>query len=245
MRRLSFDVILVATLLAAPLVGAQQLDPVGGTPTHPSAGSTQYPAPDSTGAPSTTYPYPAPSGAEVPGDTTLPSGESYPSSTQAPRTQAPSSTSDLDLVNNLHQANLKDQEMCQTALDRLQSARVKAFARKVLADHKAADKQLMSYATRKNIDKSQLEATATEGTLPSDSARSSGHDHLNTASGTEYDRAFVTMMIDEHDKAIQMVRDGRDSVSDKQLKSMLTALLPKLERHRQMAQTLLDKHLKS
>jgi predicted outer membrane protein len=111
-------------------------------------------------------------------------------------------------------------------------------------DHQAADKQLMAYVDRKNLDKSQLETTAAGGT-PTPGQTNDPKQQLENASGSDFDRQFVSTMIEEHEKAIQMVRDGRDSVTDTQLKSMLTGLLPKLERHRKMAQDLLDKHIKS
>jgi predicted outer membrane protein len=63
--------------------------------------------------------------------------------------------------------------------------------------------------------------------------------------GDEFDREFVSTMVQEHDKAIEMVRGARETATDPQLRGLLSGVLPKLEKHRKMAQDLLDKHLKS
>jgi putative membrane protein len=150
---------------------------------------------------------------------------------------------DVGLVTKVHQANQKEIEMAQMALDKAESPKVKAYARKLLTDHQAADKKLMAYAEKKNLDRSQVEATATGTTAsPTDEA---GHKRLMNATGTDFDREFVNMMIDEHDKAIDLVKSGKDAATDKQLRTMLGGVLPKLEQHRKMAHDLADKQTKS
>jgi putative membrane protein len=171
-----------------------------------------------------------------------PTGTTSEKTSDAGRTAVASADPDVAVMQKVHQANQQEIEMGKMALEKAQSPRVKAYAKKLLSDHTAADKQLLSYADKKKLDRSTLELAST----PMETAKTDDpHAKLNTSSGAEFDRDFVTVMVDAHDKAIDMVKTAKDTVSDKQLAKMLSAMLPKLERHKKMAQDLLDKHLKS
>jgi putative membrane protein len=121
--------------------------------------------------------------------------------------------------------------------------RKRATVREVVDDHKTMDRKLMAYVEKKGLS-SQLEQTATtaDTTTRSDADM---HSRLQGETGSEFDRDFANTMVEEHDKAIQMVKGARDSVTDSQLRAMLDEALPKLEKHRKMAQDLIDKKLKS
>jgi putative membrane protein len=210
--------------------------PMNPSPTIPSPSPTT--APPNTLPPDTTRRSPSPT-ESAPG---APTGTTSEKTNDAGRTATASADPDVGVMQKVHQANQQELEMAQMALDKAQSPRVKAYAKKLVSDHTAADKQLLAYADKKKIDRSELQVAST----PTEAAKAGDpHAKLNTSSGAEFDRDFVTVMIDEHDKAIEMVKTAKGTVSDKQLAKMLSAMLPKLERHKKMAQDLLDKHLKS
>lgn len=159
---------------------------------------------------------------------------------------------DAQVVSKIHQANQKEIEMAQMALDKAESPRVKSYARKLLNDHQAADKKLMTYAEKKSLDMSKADQKTAMGTsggtatpAPGSADTGDAHARLQNATGKDFDREFVNMMVDEHDKAIDLVKSAHDSVTDKQLRSQLGAMLPKLEQHRKMARDLADKQSKS
>jgi putative membrane protein len=174
-----------------------------------------------------------------------------------PATVTAGAEGDTDTIAKVHQANQKEVEMAQMALDKANSAKVKAYARKLLNDHQAADKKLMTYAEKKGVDLSKAEAKSagnapgattaagTSATAGSANASDEAHRRLQSATGADFDREFVNVMLDEHDKAIDLVKSARDSVTDKQLRSQLGAMLPKLEQHRKMARDLADKQSRS
>jgi putative membrane protein len=150
---------------------------------------------------------------------------------------------DVETVAKVHEANQKEIEMAQMALDKAESPRVKAYARKLLADHQAADKKLMAYAERKSLDVSKAgPKTTAAAPAPSDDE---AHKRLQTATGADFDRDFVNVMVSEHEKAIDLVKSARDSVTDKSLRTVLSGMLPKLEQHLKMAKDLADKQSKS
>jgi putative membrane protein len=147
---------------------------------------------------------------------------------------------DAEVIGKIHQANQKEIDMAGMALEKAQSPQVKSYARKLLADHQAGDKKLMAYAERKKLDQSKLEPMAAAGgagTASSDDA----HRRLQAATGADFDTEFTTMMLAEHDRTIDLVKSARDSVTDRQLRSLLAAMLPRLEQHRKLAQDLADK----
>ena len=65
-------------------------------------------------------------------------------------------------------------------------------------------------------------------------------DEMQKLSGKEFDRAFLSMMVEGHDHVIQMVTTAQGTAKG-DLKAMLDQMLPTLERHKQMAQDLMKK----
>jgi putative membrane protein len=151
---------------------------------------------------------------------------------------------DLALIQKVHAANEKELELAYLAADKSHSQKVKSYARKLVSDHKAMDRQLMTYARRKGLSTKLEQASASTG----GGATTEGSDmraRLNGETGREFDQDFVATMVDEHDKAIALIRSSRDAATDPQLRDIFELALPKLEKHRKMAQDLVDTHAKS
>ena len=66
-------------------------------------------------------------------------------------------------------------------------------------------------------------------------------DKLKSASGADFDKTFAKDMLADHEKDIAEVKEARDKTTDAKLKSLLSATLPVLEKHRDLAQKLVDK----
>ncbi len=195
---------------------------------------SQPPAPAPAPAPSDVDPFAAP----------LPLGAEPPPHTERPLPPIGQvAQNDLDLLRTLHQSHQAEIDVAKLATGQAESSRVRSFAQTIEQEHAAADRALLAYAERKRIDRSKLEPTVT-GADESEEDSSSPRARLEGATGKDFDREFVTLVKVEHDKAIQMVRDGIGATTDDEIRTLLTALLPKLERHRKMAQDLLDKHFK-
>jgi putative membrane protein len=234
MKRLTFDMVLAGSLALAPLAWAQDYGSSGATQDR-----TEHASPRTPGElpPAEVPVAPPPStttGSERAGN--------QPSDSTRPAATNDVSDGDVAVIRKVHEANQKEIEMGQLAADKGKSTALKSYARKLVDDHKTMDRQLMSYASKKGL-ASRLEqtATGTEGTR----ADSDMHARLQGETGSEFDKDFASTMVDEHDKAIEMVRGARDTVTDSELRTMLGDALPKLEKHRKMAQDLVDKKLKS
>jgi putative membrane protein len=63
---------------------------------------------------------------------------------------------------------------------------------------------------------------------------------MQKMSGKEFDQAFLTMMVNGHEYVIDMVKNAQANAKD-DLKSMLDQMLPTLQRHKDMAQDLMNK----
>jgi putative membrane protein len=252
MKRLTFDVLLAGTLAIAPLAWAQDI-PGGGSGSMENRNDTRPTSPTRTGSDPTTTQRntPALPGEDPAAPQRVPS-EVPPAGTPTPSASPGAGTDvaqgDVALVAKVHETNQKEIRMGQLASDKAKSRRVETYARKLVSDHKAMDRELMSYARKKGLEP-QLEQVAVGGTAApqTDAAKAEAdmHARLMGETGNEFDQDFVATMVDEHDRAIEMVRSARDSATDPELRKLLDKALPKLEQHRKQAQELLDKHLKS
>jgi putative membrane protein len=251
MKRLTLDLVLASVLAAAPLAWAQQdLEVPGAIKNRNDTLSAPRPTPSTMQR--NTPPFP--------GDEPLPP-QRVPPDVPAAGTPTPSTTGtepidahppagvrpeaadgDVRLVQKIHQLNEQELKIAQLAADKARSPRVKSYARLLVSQHKAAERQLMSYVNRRGL-LTRLQQTATTGTTGT--AGADRHARLLGETGAEFDHDFVATMVDDHDQAIEQLRTARDSAVDPQLRDLFHGLLPKLEKHRKMAQQLLDKHLKS
>jgi len=134
------------------------------------------------------------------------------------------------VLGKLHHANQMEVAAGKLAEEKGQSKDVKSFGKTLVTDHSASDKKVMALAKSEKI---ELPATETK---PDEMM-----DKLKAASGAEFDKTFAKDMLQDHEKDIAEVKEARDKTTDPKLKSLLTATLPVLEKHRDTAQKLVDK----
>lgn len=230
---------------SAPTTTQRNTPPLPGEdPTVPQRVPTEVPpgVPPAGAGPSTPSPRGTdPNSPNQPGSTTTGSERA---GNQAPSGQAQMNEAggDVALISRVHEANLKEIKMGQMASDKAKSARVKSYARMLVAEHKAMDRQLMALARKKNLE-SQVGQVAAQAPAQAP-GEADMHARLMGETGSEFDQDFMSTMVEEHDKAIQMVRSARDSATDPELRKLFDGALPKLEKHRKTAQDIVDKHLK-
>lgn len=147
---------------------------------------------------------------------------------------------DVGLVAKVHEAHQQEIKMGQLATDKATAPRVKAYARMVVADHKALDRQLMTYARKKGLD-TKLEQVTANAAAGEAKPGPDMHARLRGETGREFDQDFMASMVDEHDRAVEMVRSARDSATDPELRRIFDGALPKLTKHRKAAQEIVDK----
>lgn len=212
---------LFAALLAAGIATnafAQSTAPsVGTTGTgKSSAPAATAPAPPSAG--STGMDKGAGTGAATTGGTT--SRAKVVSGSSLPR-------SERRFVEKATQGGTEELEMSKLAMDKAQGAQVKAFAKRLVDDHTAANAALMKIATASGV--------SPPATL--DGGHQRKMERMAKKSGTDFDREYMDDMVDHHQKDVRDFRSIAKSAKDPDLKSFAAKTLPTLEEHLQMAKT--------
>lgn len=137
-----------------------------------------------------------------------------------------------DVLAKLHHSNHVEITMGKLAQKNGHSKAVKSFGKALVKDHTAADKKVMALAKQQKVD------------LPADDAKH-GHDMADMGSGPEFDSKFAQAMLEDHKKDVAEASAARDSTTDEKLKTLLTGLVPTLQKHLDMAQSIVDGATKS
>ena len=171
------------------------------------------------------------------------------------------------IVWHIHQANQEEIQEATLAQQKSQSAGVKDFAQRMLADHQAAEQQVGGYASSHHIDldavRSELQrrnadrleeerrsrsvGSATgewsytwENTLPLFDESQQVLARLRKLDGGAFDREFVQQMIDGHQRLIDRLNVARERGVSSDLAALIDGLLPTVKHHLEMARTLQD-----
>lgn len=116
------------------------------------------------------------------------------------------------------------------ALQKASSQAVKDFAQMMISDHSKANDELKDLATGDNI---TIPSSVTED-------RQDDIEKLSQLSGSEFDKEYMDMMVDDHQKTVSQFEDASESVTDPQMKAWIDKTLPTLRHHLEMAKTTRD-----
>jgi putative membrane protein len=143
----------------------------------------------------------------------------------------------------LHASNLAEIQMAELARDRAQSKDVKKFAEHILKDHQMADKKVMDHARTFNID---MQRGMNDPELQQMQQETQTHmTTLQGLNGAEFDRQYVTINLQAHEKTVAMVTEANNMFRDRKEGKIFGEMLPKLQQHRDHAQKLMDKGMKT
>lgn len=121
-------------------------------------------------------------------------------------------------------------ELGNLAMQKATNARVKEFARMMVDDHTKANSELKSLAASKNI------------TLPA----TMGNDHqkhlddLRAKSGADFDKAYMDLMVEDHDEDIDLFEKASNNAKDADVKAFAAKTLPTLRKHHESAKSIKD-----
>lgn len=105
------------------------------------------------------------------------------------------------------------------------NAQVRSFGNRMVRDHSKANVALKSLARRKHV---KLPTTATDEQKTEKAS-------LMKLSGAEFDREYMRMMVEDHDKDVAAFQQKSNDAGDAALKTFVTRTLPTLETHQKMA----------
>jgi putative membrane protein len=122
-------------------------------------------------------------------------------------------------------------EMGKLAQTKGHSKAVKDFGTRMVNDHSKAGDELKALAASKKV------------TLPA-SLDQDAQDHLTNMgkkSGADFDKDYVDMMVDDHDKDVKMFEDEEKDAKDPDVKAWVSKTLPTLKDHQQSIKAIKDK----
>ncbi len=130
-------------------------------------------------------------------------------------------------VANAAQDGMTEVELAKLALKKSSNDEVKQFAQKMQQDHSQANDELASIAKSKGI------------SLPTklDAKHAAMVKSLSAKSGAAFDASYAEHMAKDHSKAVALFEAASKS-SDPDLAAFAQKTLPKLEEHKQLADTL-------
>ncbi|MDP9079661.1 MAG: DUF4142 domain-containing protein [Bacteroidota bacterium] len=121
-------------------------------------------------------------------------------------------------------------ELGQLAQQKAANAKVKDFGAMMVTDHTKANDEMKALAKSKGI------------TLPVaiDTDEQKVKDDLSAKSGADFDKAYVSNMIDDHKKDIKEFEDASKNCKDADLKAFAINTLPTLKMHLDAIQKIHD-----
>lgn len=131
------------------------------------------------------------------------------------------SASDKKFINEAASGGMMEVQAGQLAASNGSNDRVKAFGNMMVQDHTNANNQLKALASSKNV------------TIPdSMDAKHRAHvDMLRKKTGKDFDKAYMNMMVMDHNEDVSKFQMESKHATDADVKSFATATLPVLQKH--------------
>lgn len=133
----------------------------------------------------------------------------------------PLSKEDSSFVMEAAVGGLMEVQAGQIAQQNAQSQRVKDFGNMMVTDHSKANDELKQYASSHGIN--------LPDSLPKDKQKHL--ESMKNMKGAAFDKHYVSMMVDDHQKDVAKFKKESTSAKDDQLKTWAGNTLPTLQKH--------------
>jgi putative membrane protein len=142
-------------------------------------------------------------------------------SVNTPKTAGPVEIGDAQFAFEAADGSMAEIELGKLAIQKGENKRVKNFGAMMVKDHTKANDKLIALAKTKNI------------TLPSapDANEQKVINMLSKKSGKDFDEAYISDMIDNHQKDIKEFQFASKNCSDPDIKAFARKTLPVLKNH--------------
>src|SRR5262249_46404417 len=143
----------------------------------------------------------------------------------AAATTAGLGSSDSSFLRKAAEGGIAEVALGNLAREKASDPAVKEFPRKMIDDHSKANIELKKLANQKRVD---LPAEADPNTQKE-------LDRLSKLSGIDFDRAYMKLMVSDHQKDVAEFNKQMQSATDPDVKAFVEKTLPTLQQHLQMA----------
>lgn len=145
---------------------------------------------------------------------------------------------DTTILAHIHHVNLMEIDMGKLAQKRGSPA-VKRYAEQLVRDHQTSDTSVIAFAKTRGLAKIPDAKPATEAERNDMKTTMDAMAKLKTLKGADFDREYLTMMVDGHDKELVQTEPAMSTASDPELKKLLDGRKVTLQRHADGARELL------
>ena len=140
---------------------------------------------------------------------------------------------DEAFIQKAAQAGMTEVKLGELASTKASAAEVKEFGQMMVRDHGKANQELTQLAEKKGV------ALAAE----LEDKHQSTLDRLGKLSGGEFDKAYASQMVTDHQMAVSAFEKASQSAKDTDLKNFASKTLPTLQSHLEHAQGLMKSKL--
>jgi len=135
-------------------------------------------------------------------------------------------------MNDAAMGGMAEVQLGKLAQEKAMNQRVKNFGEMMVRDHSAANDDLKAIARQKNV------------TLPTDLGKHQDHyNDLSKKNGAEFDKAYMKMMLDDHQDDVKAFEKIAENGTDPDVKTFASQKLPVLRKHLDSAKAI-NKSLK-
>ena len=146
----------------------------------------------------------------------------------SPLAKAATPDDDKQFLSMAAQSDMNEIKLSELAQTKASSPQVKAYASKMVADHTRLEKQMKPFATKWDL-------TPPAG---ADAEHQAVYDRLNGLSGSEFDKAYITAMDQDHHKALDAFTAEAQSTQDSKFKAAVVKGKAVVSNHTTMADDL-------
>lgn len=126
-----------------------------------------------------------------------------------------------DFAQKAATGGMMEVELGNIAQKNSSTQQIKDFGKMMVDDHSKANSQLKDLASVKNISLPTLVTSDQQKEI----------DKLSKKTGADFDKAYVSMMVDDHKKDIKEFKDAQDKAKDADVKNFIINTLPVLQKH--------------
>src|SRR5262249_19458122 len=135
-------------------------------------------------------------------------------------------SADQSFVTEAADGGMAEVELGQLAAEKALNEEVKKFGQRMVTDHSKANNDLHQIAAQKRV-ALPFSISGKEKTTK---------DRLSKLSGAEFDKAYMTEMVSDHQKDVAAFKNESTNGKDPDVKDFATKTLPTLEDHLKQAQ---------
>lgn len=144
-----------------------------------------------------------------------------------------SQMSDANISSTVGVINGGEIQAGELAMRNAVSPEVKAFARDMVAEHRAMQKSIDSLATAKNV---TPQSAPTSESLRNEMAAM--QQRLDQMSGAMFDSAYITGQVADHQKALDALNAMATAAQDADVRAAIQAAIPQVQAHLERARAL-------